>query len=93
MPSNVTLVVPASNPCNFPLTIASIIGLNLGSCETPFGITASPGVSMAGTVSLFPVPGTSVTPLANFLGVNFPPGIIIPGFALAKFVAAIVASI
>ena len=57
------------------------------------GTTASPGINNAGTES-FPAspPTTLVVPLENFLVVNFPPGIIIPGFVLAKFAAAIVAS-
>ena len=70
-----------------------MIGWNLGSCAIGAGITASPGVKVAGTVSLFPVPGTYVVPFANFFAaLPAGPGIIIPGFALAKFVAATVAS-
>ena len=71
-----------------------MIGAYLLSCAIFFGITASPGVSIEGTVSLFPVPGTLVTPLANFLAVPPPfipglnPGIIIPGFAAANFADA-----
>ena len=70
-----------------------MIGWNCGSCATGAGITASPGVNTEKTLSLFPVPGTEVVPLANFFGaLPGALGIIIPGFALAKFVAATVAS-
>ena len=86
--------VPPLNPWSFPLTIASIMGWNWGSCATSFGITASPGVSTAGTVSLFPLPGTYVVPFASFFGaLPIAPVAIIPGFALAKFAAANVALI
>ena len=56
------------NPCTVcPAIILAIIGLFDGSCAAPAGITASPGVSIAGTVSLFPTPGTFVIPVANLL--------------------------
>ena len=71
-----------------------MIGWYAGFCATFFGITASPGVSIEATVSSFPDPGTYVAPRANLFG-DFPPnpGIIIPGFDLAKLDPAIVASI
>ena len=69
-----------------------MIGWYAGFCATSLGITASPGVSIEGTVSLFPVPGTYVAPCANFFRTGpLNPGIIIPGFALANVIAAVVA--
>ena len=47
------------------------------------GITDSPGVSIAGTVSLLPLPGTTTTPLLNFFG-----GIIMPGLRCANCCSA-----
>ena len=69
-----------------------MIGWYAGFWATSLGITASPGVSIEGTVSLVPVPGTYVDPCANFFG-TFPlnPGAIIPGLALANVSAAVVA--
>ena len=72
-----------------------MIGLNLSSCATPAGMIASPGAPRIGIISPAPFgPGSPVVPSANFFG-PLPADfgiIIIPGFALAKFEAATVAS-
>ena len=85
--------VPVPNAWSLPLSNASIIGWTCGFCAMSVGITASPGISTAGTLSLLPVPGTDAVPLANFFGAPPLPGTIIPGFVLAKLAAATVASI
>ena len=49
------------------------------------GITASPGVRSAGSVSLFPRPPTVTTPpLAILVGAATKPGFIMPGLRVAK---------
>ena len=53
------------------------------------GITASPGASIAGTVSLLPLPGTLTIPFANFLGALG--GNIMPGLFIANFCPAVAA--